>query len=775
MTTFKPHARWLVTMLCLFAILFASAGLPQTVLAASTFTVNDNRDLGDTNLLDPTCDVAPGTEGSQCTLRAALQQANSTGGTTTITFSEAMTISPATPLPVVSGGAVGKIILSGGLQDIFLDGSSLTPGSGSIGLELIGNASVIQGIAIRDFSYGVKISGDYNTVGVNDNDETSANEACTFVSNNESADPNLLEAAIYITSEGSGNTIAGNYIGVTSVGTLSSNENGIIVEGDNNIIGTDGDGKIDADEWNLISGNVDYGVYIHGSTTLPQPDGNRVAGNFIGVNVARTAALCNGKSGVRVFRSGASNIVGTNGDGNGDSAERNVISGNGDYGVEVDNDKGATRIAGNIIGANVNGTNAIANSDGGVAIKFSQSCTVGTNGDGISDNLERNIISGNGKEGVYLQEVINSRVSGNWIGVQLDDGNALPNATHGIWVDSSYNNVIGTNADGVSDNLERNVISGNTHKGIMIWCVGDNVSGNQIAGNYIGTWATGDLALPNGSDGIYIAECTAPNTVGGALAVQRNVVSGNTGSGIHLEGSSSILVQNNWIGKGTDPGSQPWPVGNQGQAGISIHEYSTADRPANHNTITGNVIANNAGDGVQIGADNTDLSSGNLLENNSIYDNTGMAIDLGNQGPTNIDQEDMDTGPNGLQNYPEFSPANIVYDGLTLKIPTTFHSTANSSFDLWYYHSKECDSGVPGDANVLSLIGKITIHTDAAGDSIPASFNAEFPAVVITQNNYVKVLAVNADTGDTSEFSACKPFTGAPPAIHRVYLPLLRR
>src|SRR5215212_8172904 len=54
--------------------------------AARTFTVNLTSDTPDANLSKVACDVNPSALGKQCTLRAAIQQANATAGADTIRF-----------------------------------------------------------------------------------------------------------------------------------------------------------------------------------------------------------------------------------------------------------------------------------------------------------------------------------------------------------------------------------------------------------------------------------------------------------------------------------------------------------------------------------------------------------------------------------------------------------------------------------------------------------------------------------------------------------------
>ena len=58
-----------------------------------------------------------------------------------------------------------------------------------------------------------------------------------------------------------------------------------------------------------------------------------------------------------------------------------------------------------------------------------------------------------------------------------------------------------------------NLISGNAGDGVEI--CGSGTTGNVVAGNLIGTDATGEAALPNGADGVQIDSGASNNTVGG--------------------------------------------------------------------------------------------------------------------------------------------------------------------------------------------------------------------------------------------------------------------
>src|SRR5262249_53579012 len=104
---------------------------------------------------------------------------------------------------------------------------------------------------------------------------------------------------------------------------------------------------------------------------------------------------------------------------------------------------------------------------------------------------------------------------------------------------------IGTDANGVSDALEQNVISGNADTGVLL---GSSSSQSVVAGNIIGADVTGTVALPN-ANGVAIAG-SPNNTIGGTAAAARNLISGNSGSGILIRdaGATGNLVKGNSIG-----------------------------------------------------------------------------------------------------------------------------------------------------------------------------------------------------------------------------------
>src|SRR5262249_46653467 len=152
------------------------------------------------------------------------------------------------------------------------------------------------------------------------------------------------------------------------------------------------------------------------------------------------------------------------------------------------------------------------------------------------------------------------------------------------------NNTIGGTTPGAG-----NVISGNQGLGgILIQSAG--TSSNVVAGNYIGTDASGTAKLGNATAGVTIELGASGNTVGGTSSAARNVISGNAARGVDIEGSGTTgnVVQGNLIGLAADGKS----LGN-GTTGLQI-----IDAPGN--TIggtaagAGNVISGNSGSGLGI-------------------------------------------------------------------------------------------------------------------------------------------------------------------------------
>jgi uncharacterized delta-60 repeat protein len=222
----------------------------------------------------------------------------------------------------------------------------------------------------------------------------------------------------------------------------------------------------------------------------------------------------------------------------------------------------------------------------------------------------------------------------------------------GILIDESHNhiiagNYIGTDASGVADEgngkwgIEIYESSGNTIGGILeidrnvisgnedsgIMLYGAGTTGNNIQGNYIGTNAAGTAGIANTGDGIAVYGAASNNTIGGSTAEERNVISGNSDDGIEiLNGAFSNTVSGNYIGTDYTGDSA---LGN-GRHGVVIYNG------ANANTIGGttvgerNVISANNAIGILIYGNNGSTTDNNLIQGNYIGADTNGTGNLGN-------------------------------------------------------------------------------------------------------------------------------------------------
>ncbi len=432
-----------------------------------------------------------------------------------------------------------------------------------------------------------------------------------------------------------GNIFTGNRIGTNAAGTAALPNGGAGIYlgngSSNNRIGTNGDGINDAAEGNIISGNTYDGIDLYGTGT----NGNIIAGNRIGTDTAGTTALPNA-TGVYIIGGAQSNRVGVNGGDAGAAAEANLISGNSYSGVGIyGSGTNSNIVAGNLIGTDPGGTTAVPNQSGVAIGDQAQSNLIGTNADGSGDALERNVLSGNTYQGIFIGDsgTMQNVVAGNYIGVDSSGTAALANGSDGITIANGASaNRIGTNGDGTHDAAERNVIAANTYAGVSIGDTGSD--NNVIAGNYIGLDA-GGAAMGNLANGVYISNGAQSNRIGTNGdnvndAAERNVISDNAFDGVQIDGSgtSGNIVAGNYIG--TDV-SGTVPMGNQNH-GVFLSNGAQSNRIGIHAGDAGagneaNVISGNHWGGVALDDANT---SNNVVAGNTIGMDAARTVALGN-------------------------------------------------------------------------------------------------------------------------------------------------
>ncbi len=435
---------------------------------------------------------------------------------------------------------------------------------------------------------------------------------------NDVAERNIISGnafqgiAVQGTSSGANTTgtiVAGNYIGTNAAGTaaLPNGNNGVFVYGgaQNTRIGVNGADPDAVAEMNLISGNAFQGVSLSDSGT----SFNIVAGNLIGTDITGTKAVPNSDGGIDIINGTTSNRIGFDGTSSAAVAvlERNVVSGNGSTpgyaGIYVA-DPGTSQnvIAGNYVGVDSSGTKALGNTGVGVYLaNGAQNNRIGTDGNGVADASEANVISGNAYEGVTMQgttsgaNTIGNIVAGNFIGTNAAGSGVLANLTDGIRINTrAQSNRIGTNGTDTDAIGEGNVIAGNAHNGIVISDAG--TTSNTVAGNWIGTNPTGATTLGNATNGITMANGAQSNKIGGS-ATTGNVIAFNSQAGIAVTDSSTTgnSIRANKIygngGLGIDLGDSGVQVNHAGPTtgpnNLQNYPLITAGTPGATTTISG--------------------------------------------------------------------------------------------------------------------------------------------------------------------------------------------
>ncbi len=504
---------------------------------------------------------------------------------------------------IIGGVSVGeRNIISGNTRD----GVRIV-GEGTIGNQVLGNYIGVEpdgASAQSNTNYGVYLGGgaQENLIGGDTPGERNV------------ISQNLVGVVISDTTTIS-NTVSGNFIGVDFSGTLDTGnaEEGIRINGaQNNHIGGDSPG-----EGNLISGNEGSGIEISDSGTT----GNVVRGNYIGVDQSGTADVSNERYGINIVAGAQGNIVG------GDSAgARNVISSNLSgvriHGAGTD----GNIVQGNYLGTDAAGLVDLGNEHYGVYIaRGAQNNIIG----GDRNAGEGNLISGNGSTGVFISdEATNGNIiAGNFIGTDVTGLVALGNVFDGVSLTNDlHNNVIGGDTAG-----ERNVISGNGDDGVSFV---NDAADNIVSSNYIGLGVDGSTLLPNTDNGIALGSRAQNNTIGGDLPGERNIISGNNGYGITIEGHDNIIT-GNYIG--TDAG------GNAARGNLADGIYLTDE--ADNNVIGGNtagernLISGNGDDGVSLDGAASNTVSGNFIGVNSsgsiVLPNADYGIYMGDGAQNN--------------------------------------------------------------------------------------------------------------------------------------------
>jgi hypothetical protein len=286
---------------------------------------------------------------------------------------------------------------------------NIISGNTNVGIYLAGPGvtnNVVQGnyigvnvsgtVALPSQGYGIYLIGGVsgNTIG------GTSPGARNVISGNQSGNPSY---GLYISDPGtSNNFVLGNYIGPDVTGTNAIGDGGIGI-GILNSASGNFIGGISAGAGNLISGNGSYGIATYGANN------NTIQGNYVGTDFSGKNALPYEFAGIALMFGSTGNLVGGTAAGAG-----NVISANGSYGVYI-YFAGTTNnlVQGNIIGADVTGTNALGNGIADVTLLGGATGNfIGGTGAGAG-----NVIAFGGSDGVALYDsgTTNNSIRGNSI------------------------------------------------------------------------------------------------------------------------------------------------------------------------------------------------------------------------------------------------------------------------------------------------------------------------------------------------------------------------
>ena len=296
--------------------------------------------------------------------------------------------------------------------------------------------------------------------------------------------------------------------------------------------------------------------------------------------------------------------------------------------------------------------------------------------------------------------------------------------------------------------IARNYLSGAEEAAILI----DGGTSTTIANNHF---------TNNGSD-----ECKPSIELkdGVGIVIETNLIDNSGGFGIDAENiSSPITIDQNTI---TTSGL----MGGDCLAGIILGNDDAS--------ITGNIIHDNAGSGVEI----VNNSSGNLISQNSFYANgtagPALGIDLKQDGVTLNDSGDGDNGPNGLLNFPIIEAAfaagaNLVVEGwsrpgaiIELFLTDINEGTASAG-DNQFGLSTDYGEGQTYLGTVIEGSGSDTAsgtsnYTDLDGNTDNTNrfkFSIPLPAGVKIGNFLTSTATISNSTSEFSPQSIIKGYT----------------
>ncbi len=399
----------------------AAADVAASASAATVLVVDSTGDAAD-RAPDGVCATTAG----ECTLRAALQEANRAPGGGRVEFAipgagphEIRTTGRLPELSNPAGVTVDGYTQPGSAVNTALHGSNArimvqvrgTGTTGGNGFYVTGPGNVLRGLAIYDYKVAVWLVG----------------------------------------AGATGNSVVGSFVCTDATGTFGATRvdggaGGILLATgpSRNGIGVpasyDGTTPVSLADRNVISGCAHRGVILSNRTT----NANQVRNNVVGLRPDGSAALPNRSHGIDVNYNGQDNVIGGL-----RPNEHNVVSGNTQEGIEVSHGpfNRRNKVLGNLVGTDVTGTRVLpftGNGMMGIRLEGEKTCAPCSPNAGYAE-VAWNVVVGNAAGLLVDKGQQRNDVHDNWVGV-LRDGTPAGNRDYGLRVEQgAVDNVFARN------------------------------------------------------------------------------------------------------------------------------------------------------------------------------------------------------------------------------------------------------------------------------------------------------------------------------------------
>lgn len=725
-----------------------------------TVIVNSSGDGDDTDTSDALCSTGATITGgaAECTLRAAITQADATDGVTAIHFAipGSPHITVATPLPQVTRG----LTIDGTTQSgkwVTLEGPGTDTGTG---IELKDGTSTVRGMAIWGFKTGIVVDDGTDDVIAGNRIGTdaagTADHGMTFgiglragtgttIGGTGTGDSNQIVSAdsqtavaVAVTGTATGTSVVDNLMNTTTDGTAT--------------LGSGGGYGIDAHPSGTVTLSGNTISARAGGVVLKPPlaTGSIVQTNNIGVAGDGHTVLTGPTFGVYVDGVPGATVTGNTVVSSQDDivvSGRDTTAPTGKFLAPTDTDT-----SGSVGGTTDTVSNNTVGSllDSATPVSDGISVWNGATGATVTDN----VVSGHNDAHILVIGGTGDKIYGNHAGVSADGRHPASStkASYGIRIQRADDVTVGAGDDVnlVGNNITGISIDGTTAPSTDV----------TVAGNDLGVGINGTSPIANNT-GISVGNATG-TTVGGGNLVYFN------GTGVKIVGSKNTSVTDNKIGAPTSAASS----GTGNDVGIFVSD--AGDVPTGLVLGPNDTVGGIDGDGIRIQSGTVAVThehigidtSGNVRSNtgygirvasgahadvsaSEVADNVGGGIQSSDTGTAGVLGTSIhDVGGNGIEAHTAPAAPTI-----TAAIPV-----AGGTPRTWVVVS----GGTPNSAGILELFANHSCTSAQGFTPLPTSlvaFGSTGAAVVVLKGDNATAPNLTATLTSTGSVSSTSPFS----------------